>query len=98
MPGFASLPIRHCQRKIASFAIMKIRFRHVPTRKTRLGVGVNLLMFKCANATGKCPSLAPTYIILEAVMICTLSPPKADMATIIGRIHANFPNTKFPNV
>ena len=32
---------------------------------------------------GKCPYLAPTKHILEDVIMCTLKPPKADMATKI---------------
>lgn len=55
-------------------------------RKTNDGVGVYLSIFMCDRMVGMCPLRAPTKHMRDEVIMCTDSPPNADIATSTGMI------------
>lgn len=81
------------------FYTLKNLFIQLLTKNTNDGVGVKRLTFICDNIAGICPFRAPTKHIRDDVIMCTLKPPNAEIATITGIIHLNpFDNILSPNV
>lgn len=68
------------------------------TKNTKDGKGVKHFMFKWLNRAGMCPFLAPAKHILDDVIMCTLKPPNAAIATSVGMNHSIQPIDFWANI